>query len=453
MRFLHSVILSCFVCLYTLAPASATFALVDTNPGSNEYKKRFMGSFGINGAIEPTITQEDRPLYESIEPHLKNNPLRAIELAERGVSTDSNAAFDFLLGSLHYTQNNFSKAEMSLKAALKKFPDFRRAHRNLSLIYIQDRRYDLAIMHLLRVIELGGHDGQSYSMIAYAHLNEEKYHSALSAYQMARMFLPDSIDVRRGEAQCLLMTNQYERAIALFDELLSEFPETQDYWLFQANAYIAQNQITDAIANIEIAHATAAPQAFSLSLLGDLYMSQDSYNQALINYKAAIQQNPNIRQESALRPLRHLISLGLFGEAQDYLNLINRTLAQSMSSAQQNERIIIAAQIEIEIGDPAQGLKRLKQVLEADPLNAEGLLLMANVQLQNEAYAEAQFYFERATQIAEAQVKGFIGLARTAVQVGKFTEALAYLKSSQNIETRSDVARFVTSIEKVLSSQ
>ena len=453
MRFLHSVILSCFVCLYTLAPASATFALVDTNPGSDEYKKRFMGSFGINGAIEPTITQEDRPLYESIEPHLKNNPLRAIELAERGVNADSNAAFDFLLGSLHYTQNNFRKAEMSLKAALKKFPDFRRAHRNLSLIYIQDQRDDLAIMHLLRVIELGGHDGQIYSMLAYAHLNEEKYHSALSAYQMARMFLPDSIDVRRGEAQCLMMTNQYERAIALFDELLSESPETQDYWLFQANAYIAQNRITDAIANIEIAHATAAPQAVSLSLLGDLYMSQDSYNQALINYKAAIQQNPSIEQESALKPLRRLISLGLFGEAQDYLNLINRTLAQSMSSVQQNERIIIAAQIEIEIGDPAQGLKQLKQVLEADPLNAEGLLLMANVQLQNEAYAEAQFYFERATQITEAQVKGFIGLARTAVQVGKFNEALAYLKSAQNIETRSDVARFITSIEKVLSSQ
>ena len=188
--------------------ASPTFDLVDTNPGSPEFKQRFYGSFGINSAIEPKLTQEDRPLYESIEPYLKNNAAKAIQLAKQGINKDSNAAFDYLVGSLYYTQSNYSNAATHLKAALRKFPDFRRAHRNLSLIYIQQDRYEDAIRHLLRVIELGGGDGQSYSMLAYAYLTQEKYQSALSAYQLARMFLPDSLDVRRGEAQCLLMTEQ-----------------------------------------------------------------------------------------------------------------------------------------------------------------------------------------------------------------------------------------------------
>ena len=138
-------------------------------------------------------SSQDRPLYEAIEPFWQSNPARAIELARKGLTQQSNAAFDFLLGSLYYTQNDYRNAATYLQSALQKFPDFRRAHRNLALIHIQQERYDPAIRHLLRVIELGGGDGQSYSMLAYAYLNTEHYQSALSAYQLARMFLPNSL--------------------------------------------------------------------------------------------------------------------------------------------------------------------------------------------------------------------------------------------------------------------
>ena len=118
---------------------------------------------------------------------------------------------------------------------------------------------------------------------------QEKYQSALSAYQMARIFLPDSRDVRKGEAQCLLVTQAHGPAIALFDELLMESPTEQAIWLFQANAYLAQEQLQDAIANLEIAHKIAEPTVASLSLLGDLYLQHEVLAQALKNYQQAIQ--------------------------------------------------------------------------------------------------------------------------------------------------------------------
>lgn len=446
-------ILTVFLLLAATLQASPTFDLVDTNPGSPEFKQRFYGSFGINSAIEPKLTQEDRPLYESIEPYLKNNPTKAIQLAKEGISKDSNAAFDYLVGSLYYTQSNYSSATTYLKAALKKFPDFRRAHRNLALIYIQQDRYNDSIKHLLRVIELGGGDGQSYSMLAYAYLTQEKYQSALSAYQLARMFLPDSKDVRRGEAQCLLMTEQHSAAIALFDELIAENPSEQDFWLFQANSYLSQEQLSDAIANLEIAHTVATPSASSLSLLGDLYLNQDAYTLALQSYEAALKRDPQVKPEQAFKPLRRLMQLGLFDEARAYIALIESSLQSELSPEQAAEKAVFTAQLTIEGGNFEQGLAQLEAVLAEQPLNGDALILMANVQLDREAYEEATFYFERATSVPEAQIEALIGLARTDVAQAKFKDALKHLQKSQRIKKRPDVAQFMASIQKVVAAQ
>lgn len=439
--------------LAALLSAEASFQLVDTNPGSPEFKKRFYGSFGINGDIEPKLTQEDRPLYESIEPHLKNNPRKAIELAREGVNSDSNAAFDFLLGSLYYTQNDYRNASVYLQSALKKFPDFRRAHRNLSLIYIQQNNYQSAIQHLLRVIELGGGDGQSYSMLGYAYLTQEKYQSGLSAYQMARMFLPDSADVRRGEAQCLLMTEQHTAAIALFEELIAESPENQEFWLFQANSMLALNRLEDAIANLELAHSVATPKSTSLTLLGDLYLTQSSYHLALTNYEAAIRQDPNIQHEQALKPLRSLMRLGLYDQSERYLNLLEDSLTAQKTPQQAAELAVFQAQLLIEKGQTAAGLNQLEALLKKDPLNTHALLYIAEVKLNAEAYEEAEYYFGRAQSVPEAQVEALIGLGRTAVAMTKFEDALKYLNQSQRISQRRDVAQFITSIEKVVAAQ
>jgi len=447
----HILLLSASLSL--LAQASPGFDLVDTHPGSPEFKQRFLGSFGINSAIEPKLTPADRPLYESIEPYLQNNPNKAIELARKGITQTSNAAFDYLLGSLYYTQNNFNSAASHLNDALKKFPDFRRAHRNLALIYIQQDRYPTAIKHLLRVIKLGGGDGQSYSMLAYAYLTEEKYQSALSAYHLARMFLPDSMDVRRGEAQCLLMTEQHGAAIALFDELIRENPGEQDYWLFQANGYLSKNKVLDAIANLEIAHCIAPANASSLSLLGDMYLSQEAYALALNNYQAALKQDPDARPAQALKPLHRLIQLGLFEEASTYLQLIDDILQSELTPQQAAEKTVFQAQLSIERGAVEQGLAQLESVLIQQPLNGKALLLMADVQLEREAYEEATFYFERATFVTEAQIEALIGLARTAVAQAKFTEALKHLQKSQRIKQRTDVAQFIAGIEKVIAAQ
>ena len=117
------------------------------------------------------------------------------------------------------------------------------------------------------------------------------------------------------------------------------------------------------------------------------------------------------------------------------------------------EKTVIVAQLTIEAGDLEQGLAQLQSVLKEQPLNGDALLLMANVQLDQEAYATATFYFERATSVVDVQVEALIGLARTAVAQSRFHAALKHLQQSQRIKQRPDVAQFMASIEKVIAAQ
>lgn len=449
----HKLTLFIALCVAPLASDANTFPLTDTHPDSAEFRARFLGNFGINSAIEPSITRADQSLYESIAPQLLKNPEKAIQMALRGMDDDSNAAFDFLVGSLYYGEQNYTEAERYLKQAIEKFPDFRRAHLNLSLVYVRQLDFTQAIPHLLTVIKLGGGDGQSYSMLGYSYLNQEKYVSALSAYRMARMFLPDSADIRRGEAQCLLMTGQLDMAIALFDELIAEFPEEPDYWLFQANAYLAKQRFVEAIANLEIAHSLEPGAWETHKLLADLYIGQDMAEFALLNYQAALAANPNVPADNALAPLSQLIDRSLYTEAASYLRTLDTLLQSPLSQQLKTEKKILTARLEIHTGDPQKGLQQLEAVLDVDPLCGEALLAVADYKASQSALAEAEYYYERALSVSDFQVDALIGLARIAVQQGRFKQAIQHLKKAQNLRPRDDVRQYIASIENALNAQ
>lgn len=446
----------CFFAAILTAPcsfAANTFPLTDTSPNSPEYKKRFLGSYGFNSAIEPKITEDDRPLFEAIEPFLKTNPNEAIRVAAAGINAESNAAFDFLVGSLHYSLQKYEVAERYLKQALVKFPDFRRAHRNLSLIYIQQDKHDLAIKHLLTVIALGGGDDQSYGMLAYGYLNQDKFQSALGAYQMARIFAPDSLDLRRGQAQCLLMTDQYDAAIALFSELIAEDPSVTDYWLFQANAYLAQDRLDDAVSNLEIAVSLGKGSFETFKLLADLYLTKDIPELAVKNYTKAITDNPNTEAALAFKPLELLIQRNLLPEAEAYLETLNTTLRTEFSPEQLIQKSVMSAQIQMKNGAHTEAIATLEKILETNPVNSPTLMALGEFHLEIESYEQAEFYFERATHITETRSKALVGLGRVRVQMSDLEGALKHLEDAQRLDPRNDVKRFIVSIENALSAQ
>lgn len=423
------------------------FPLTDSGPASEDFEQRFLANYGVNSAIEPTIGAEERPLYEKIAPFLREDPARVIREVEAALTKESNPAFRFLLGSLHYQGGEMEKAERYLEEAIEQFPDFRRAHRTLGLILVQNGRFEEAIQTWLKVITLGGGDAQSYGLLAYAYLTEEKYESALNAYRMARMFKPDSVDFRRGQAQCLLQTGQWRLAAALFDELIAENPEEGAYWLMQANAFLQLERHPEAIANLELAHSLGEGHARSRFLLGDLHMRAENYRLAVSTYVEAIKASEDWSLDQALQPLNYLLARGLLDEAERYLAVLEPRLPASLERKQEEKLAVTKAHIARAGGELEKARDLLGAVVEVNPLHGKALLSLAGIYQEQDDYEQAEFYFQRALSVPDFKVDALIALGRLEVERGDFSAALEHLRTAREHEERPGLDRYIDSIE------
>lgn len=439
-----------FFCATLFSSSQGLFPLSDSDPDSPEFRRKFMASYGVNAAIEPKLTQEDRPLQEAIIPNIKSNPRAAIQTIEASLKPDTNPAFFNILGSLYYQINDYKSAEFYLKKSLEEFPSLRRSWRTLALCYVQRDMLQSSISPLLKVIELGGGDAQSYGLLAYAYLNEQKYESALSAYRMARMFEPDSLDFRRGQALCLMETQQNPAAIALFDELISERPNESSFWLAQSNAFLSSDRVNNAIANLQILADTNQSNWDSLIMLGDLYLNQNVHQLALNNYLTAFRQHQPSDYSKAIRPLRNLVGRRLFAEAKIYYNAIEPGLGNSLSDDQKRDVQVSLAQIEMHTGNPEKAFSTLKSIVEQDPLDGASLLLLGEYHLEKKSYEDAEYYFERATSVIDFAPEAYIALGRLFVLRGQLIEALKPLRKAQQLKPSPGLQRYVQSIERAL---
>ncbi len=430
--------------------AAAPFLLEDSNPSSAYFKKRFLASYGVNEAIEPVLDQSDRPLYERVLPLIEKNPQQAYDMLRREVNRDSNAAFDFLLGSLAYQIDRLDDSKAWMESAVRKFPSFRRAWLTLSLVLVRQDQFKQAIPPLLKVISLGGGDAQSYGLLAYAWLSEEKYQSALAAYQQALMFDANSKDFRRGLAHCLLMTEQHERAAALFDELIADFPEDADSWLYQANAWLALQQYPRAVGNLEIVRSLGKASSDSLYLLGDLYLREDIPQLALQAYSDAVKKSSEPQMNTSLRALNYFVERLYLDEADSLITLIKQRGA-TVKSAEWQESLQLAEAVFLQKKQQhEQALALLLPLVAKNPLHGVALLRVADSYHAQENYAQTEFYLERAVLVPSQQVEALIALGRMEVARGNLKAALPYLRRAQSIQPQTNILRLIEQLEQSL---
>jgi len=429
------------------------FPLSDSDPESPEFRRRFFASYGVNEAIDPKLTTQDRSLYEKVLPLLRTQPQEAIALVQAAIKPDSSPVFYFLLGNLHYQVNQFAQAERWLEQAVQKFPSFRRAWLSLALSQVQLGNYDQAIAPLLKVIELGGGDAQSYGLLGYAYLTLDKYESSLSAYRMARMFKPDSVDFRRGQALCLLQTHQTEGAIALFDVLIAEQPEVQEFWLSQAEGYLSIDQPQKAIVNLEIAAGMGKSSWSAQMLLGELYLNEGIVHLASATYQRALEQKRPTNWNQLLKPLDKMMQHRYFAVGRSYLTFLRSGALPEATAESQTKLSLADARIELELGDETKGLTILEEALVKDPLNGEVLLLLGKTHHRNNEYEKAIVMFERAQSVPEFRREALVALGQVSVSKGELRDAVKYLREAQQIEAKANVGNYLDAIQERLNVQ
>jgi cytochrome c-type biogenesis protein CcmH/NrfG len=414
-----------------------------------DFMRRLVGSYGFLSEAEPRLNAEEHQFYTNkIQPVLVQDPKKAITLLESRIQPSSSAQFDYLLGTIYFQHEDLTNAVKYFESALAKFPDYRRAQKNLAFALVRAGKYADAVKPLTRTIALGGADSKVFGLLGFAYLSQNRFTSAEAAYKQALAFEPENIDFRLGCVKCAVATANYDHALALLDELLVQVPERENLWTLQANIYIQKEQPAKAAVSLEMLRrlGKAAPQ--NLFLLGDLYMTQEARELALGAYLEALDKDEGKNPAKALRPAQILVSRGAWDEARKLFSKI-RDAGSALSSEDELKLLKLESKVALSTGEGDKAVQTLERIVEKNPLDGEALLLAGDYYARNGQSEKAQFRYDTAAKLEGFEADAFVKHAQLLVQSQKYVQALDLLRKAQKAKPRDNVQRYLEKVEQL----
>jgi len=421
---------------------------------STQFRRAFVGSYGVDARIEPRLTTDEKAVLDSVAEAMEDgNRKTAISRLNASSLTSGSAALSFSLGNLQFEEGETEKALEAFEDAVELYPNFRDAHRNLAVALVQDGKFDEAESHLIRAIELGAQDGLSFGLLGYVHLNHERYQAGLQAYRLAQLTMPKETQWKMGEAQCLLALDSVVESAALYRELLEQRPTDLAVWMNQADAFIQLEEPIKAIANLEMTRRMGQLKPAETLMLGHLYLNEMLTSQALTAYLEAIDREEPVEAAKALDALDYVCRLNQWEAAKTLLPVIQSGYELEPESKEELTLQRSQALIEFEVGDAAKGEKLVLDLIDRDPLDGQALLLLAR-------YRESQGNREEAIQLAEHAAKdketAFDALlfhGQMLVDRGNFEEAVELLDQAISLQPSGSLEAYVENIRQIADLQ
>ena len=417
------------------------------------FQKEFLGSYGFLAGAEPPISAEEKEALRNLIDLIKASPEAAIQALEPQITKDSSAAFDFILANLYFQGGDLAKAEQYYGNAVVKHPDFRRAYKNLGLVQVQKGDFDKAIKTISKAMELGEVDGRSYGLLGYGYLTQQKYYPAEAAYRQAILMQPETSDWKVGLARCLLETNRYADAIALFDTLLQEEPNNTDYWLLQGNAYLGKDESIAAAKNLEVVRRMGSADLSTLTLLGDIYMNNALPDLALDAYQAATEMASAGDSKTLVRAAELLARTGSFDQSKLMIASIREKMSDTMDEDTDLKLLTIEAKVARAEGDDDSAVELLTKIVERDSLNGEAIIELANFFADQDDMAKAINRFEQAEKIEAFEREALVAHAQARVRNGEYKKALPLLRRALQIESDANLEDYTDRVERAARSQ
>ncbi len=421
---------------------------------SPAFKKKFAESYIAATEIEPRITLIERELMEKVLDHISSDEMdKAARLLEKNRGEAASAVFDFTLANIHFQQEKYDEAAPLYELAVGKYSKFRRAHRNLGLIYVRQGKFEKAIPSLTRVIELGGGDSLTYGLLGYAYSSVEDSLAAESAYRRAVLLDPATMDWKMGLARSLFRQQRYSEAVALCGTLIQSSPERADLWLLQANAFVGLKQPLKAAENYELVDRLGASTVDSLNMLGDIYVNEGLFEMSVSAYIRAMEKNPDRNAERAIRAAKVLVTRGALEETQVLIQRIGEMHGAHIGPVDKKDLLKLRARIAVAEGKDGDEVRVLEEIVELDPLDGEALILLGQHASRTGEPEKAVFYYERAESLEKFEADANVRHAQLLVSRSKYIEALSLLRRAQEIKPREDIQKYLDQIERVAKSR
>jgi tetratricopeptide (TPR) repeat protein len=382
---------------------------------------------------------------------MKVNSRAAATMLEQQSGEDASAALDFVLANLQFQNGALDQAVASYERALAKFPDFRRAHKNLGLLKVQQGDFDAGRVHLGRAIELGDRDGRTYGLLGYCYVNREDFLTAEIAYRNAVLAQPETRDWRLGLARSLLALEKYQEAVGLFESLIEENPEDATAWKLQANAYLGLEQSMAAAVNLEAVRMMGRAETSSLVLLGDIYMNAGMSDLAKSAYLEVIRRDEKGASfTTAYRAAELLVRARSFEEAEEMLASIDSRYGKGLSQEQELEVLTLKAKVARAQGRQEAAAQLLESIVKRDGTRGDALLELAAYYQDQGDEARARLLIERTRNLKRYEYEALLAQAQLEVSARDYAAAARLLRDALEIRNEPRVEIFLARVEEAI---
>jgi tetratricopeptide (TPR) repeat protein len=440
------------VVLFSVITASIVFS-AEPLPLSTVYwkdpafLKSFNGSYRIEARIEPNITTEERGLLIEIQTLMASEKrTAALEKLSASPLTKKSAALTFNLGNLYFETGENAKAIAAYESALKEYPSFRRAHRNLALALVRETKLEEALEHLTEAIRLGDSSGSTYGLLGYCRLSQEEYASALQAYRLAQVTEPDVAEWSAGIAQCLQNLDQKQEAAALLDEVIRKRPLEASYSVLQANILLDLDKPEAAVKALELPYRLGILTPDHILLLADLHArakrmesTEDAIGKAFLN-----ETKPGIPA---------VLRLIATASAQSEWEMVEKLIEKAEPENPDRAFQLATARYLIASGkDSAAGTKLLEKLVSEDPTDGNALVALAKQQVANGQPDSAELLFERATTDSSTAYEAHIELARLHVSQSRYADALKSTDAALALNPTEALRTYREALQQILAA-
>lgn len=432
--------------VFAPVPATNELAAIWNDP---DFARRLIGSYGFASEVEPRMAPDELALYrDKIVPLLRDQPKQAQSALAALAKPGASAVFDFTLGNLYFQNEDLTNAVKHFNDALAKYPDYRRAQKNLGFALVRSARYAEAIAPLTRTISLGGGDSKVFALLGFTYMSLSRNVSAEGAYQQAVVLEPENLDYKLGLVKCAVATANFDHALALLDELTGQFPERDNLWTLQANIFIQKEQPAKAVVSLEMLRRRGKATAPNLFLLGDLYMTQEARDLALAAYLEAIEKDGGQNPALALRPAQILVSRSAWNEAKTLFAKIHNS-GGTLNATDEMKLLKLEAKVAMATGAGDQGIATLEQIIQKNPLDGEALILAGDYYGKHEQREKAEYRFQTAATIAGFEPEAYLKHAQLLVASQKYAPAVELLRKAQKAKPRDNVQRYLEKVEQL----
>jgi tetratricopeptide (TPR) repeat protein len=413
-----------------------------------EWQQRFLGSYGFLSGAEPKISDAELLLLRDVLELMKTDSAAAAVMLQQQVVASSSASLDFVLANLEFQAQSLDAAAAHYERAIGKFPDFRRAHKNLGLLRVQEGNFKKGVEHLSRALELGDRDGRTYGLMGYCHTNLENYLAAEQAYRNAILEEPDVRDWQLGLARSLLATEEHKEAVALFETLIAETPDDPTLWLLQANAYLGLDEPRAAAVNLEAVRMMGKAQSSSLALLGDIYMNAGMYEFAKNAYLDVIKSDQGATHFStAYRAADLLVRTHSHDQAQEILASIDKRYGAQLTEDDQLKLLTLKAKVARAQGREREASELLESIVTRDGTRGDALIELASYYRAQGEDERAFLAIERAQNLKGFEYQALLAHAQFRVEARDYAKAAELLREALQIKREPRVERFLARVE------